>query len=303
MSFERFRLVHSTDPARPAISSFFKRKSPPLTSASKIGNDHADKSAVVDLTGSPPPPKRSKTTPSHDAGIATTQRSSGYFPSKSTPKPAQLTSNNIAGPSRQRLTAPVTSNVPLSSFALPHQSFNPYSTSGSAFPDYTLSAPSASIEPTSSQARQRTAEQQKRHDAWERRLNAPGGLIPRRRSLALDEGAAAEARRIANGGEEGVEGGDDGRDAEAAILLDSDEEKNKKQAQAVGNKLAAKFAVKGTGKTKTAGAKGKKKEEEIGPSGQTYTPLEKQYIEIKKIHPDVLLLMEGELNSVSCGCA
>lgn len=85
-----------------------------------------------------------------------------------------------------------------------------------------------------------------------------------------------------------------GRDPKAAILIDSDEEKNKKQAQAVGDKLAAKFAVKSTDKNKTTKGKGKRKEEAIGPSGLSYTPLEKQYIEIKQAHPDVLLLMEGE---------
>jgi DNA mismatch repair protein MSH3 len=38
----------------------------------------------------------------------------------------------------------------------------------------------------------------------------------------------------------------------------------------------------------------KKKEEEIGPSGLSYTPLEQQFRALKAQWPDVLLLMEGE---------
>jgi len=35
-----------------------------------------------------------------------------------------------------------------------------------------------------------------------------------------------------------------------------------------------------------------KKQEELGPSGLPYTPLEKQFMEIKDANPDVLLLTE-----------
>ena len=110
-------------------------------------------------------------------------------------------------------------------------------------------------------------------------MQAPGGLISRRRSLALDEAAAAEARRA-----EGIDDDDD-----EVIEVDSDDEKSRKKAEGVGSSLSAKFAAKGA---KGAG-RGKKKEE-VGPSGQTYTPLEKQFMEIKGENPDVLLLMEGE---------
>jgi DNA mismatch repair protein MSH3 len=113
-------------------------------------------------------------------------------------------------------------------------------------------------------------------------MEMPGGLMPRRRSLALDEAAAAEARRAA-----GIEEG--GETPPIEVEGDSDEEKNKKQAEGIGSKLAAKFASKDT----TASKRGKKKEE-VGPSGQTYTPLEKQFMEIKAANPDVLLMMEGE---------
>lgn len=48
-------------------------------------------------------------------------------------------------------------------------------------------------------------------------------------------------------------------------------------------------------KGKKSTAKGKKKQEEVGPSGLVYTPLEKQFMEIKSKNEDVLLLTEGEL--------
>lgn len=111
-------------------------------------------------------------------------------------------------------------------------------------------------------------------------MELPGGFFPRRRSLALDDAAAAEARKAA-----GIE--DDDVTPEADMEMDSEDERSRKKAEGVGNKLAAKFTAKGTTR------KGKKTEE-VGPSGQTYTPLEKQFMEIKGDNPDVLLLMEGE---------
>ena len=81
---------------------------------------------------------------------------------------------------------------------------------------------------------------------------------------------------------------------DSPVVLDSDEE-GKKLAEDVGSRLRAKFAPKGTN-----GAKGKgKKKEEVGPSGQTYTPLEKQFMDIKGANPDVLLMMEGMFAFVS----
>lgn len=159
----------------------------------------------------------------------------------------------------------------LAAFALPRTRYNSDATAGSAFDTYILPS---STEPKV--PRVRTAAQQARHDAWDKKLAGPGGLMPRRRSLALDEAAAADMRR---------EAGLEEVDEDAPQEDQSDEEKLKK-AEAIGSKLPAKFAAKGAGK------KGKK-QEEIGPSGQTYTPLEKQFKEIKAANPDVLLLMEG----------
>lgn len=94
---------------------------------------------------------------------------------------------------------------------------------------------------------------------------APDGLVPRRRSLALDE---AEAEAAAEG--------------EAEVDADVEEE------------TSTNFASKYAAPTKsTAKGKSKKKEEQIGPSGLPYTPLEKQFMEIKAANPDVLLLTEG----------
>lgn len=110
-----------------------------------------------------------------------------------------------------------------------------------------------------------------------------GSLIQRRRSLALDEAAALEARKLVSGLE------DDEKDVAPIESAESDEEREN-QAKQVGNGLAAKYTAKGKGKAVGR----KKKEEEVGPSGQTFTPLEKQYMDIKAKHPDVLMLMEGE---------
>jgi DNA mismatch repair protein MSH3 len=188
----------------------------------------ADDDEVVAIE---PPSKRPATGPRKTA-------TSSYF-GQAKPKPAPKSTHVVP--------------TQLASFRLPVQT--PSSTpSGSAFGSYTL----GQAEPGPS-ARPRTDEQEQRRLAWSKRME--GGLIRRRRSLALDEAAAAEAR-------EDLESGSD-----------SDEPK----ATSLGSKLA-KYAA---GETK----KGKKKEE-VGPSGQTYTPLEKQFMAIKRDNPDVLLLME-----------
>jgi len=116
-------------------------------------------------------------------------------------------------------------------------------------------------------------------------------IIPRRRSLALDEAAAAELRSALGVGEEALEDGDETPVPE----VDVEGELEKKKAEVVGKGLA-KYA------SKEGGKKGKKKVEELGPSGLSYTPLEKQYMEIKAKWPDVLLLTEGGclLSKSSC---
>jgi DNA mismatch repair protein MSH3 len=99
--------------------------------------------------------------------------------------------------------------------------------------------------------------------------------MPRRRSLALDEAAAADARRAA-----GIDPAEEDGDAEEGVDGSTTE-------------AAAKLRSKYTATAAPVKKGRKKKEEELGPSGMTYTPLEKQYMEIKAKWPDVLLFMEG----------
>ncbi|BEJ16126.1 hypothetical protein CspHIS471_0507310 [Cutaneotrichosporon sp. HIS471] len=111
----------------------------------------------------------------------------------------------------------------------------------------------------------RSEEAQARHEAFLRVVEGPG--FKRRRSLLLDEAMAAEARRAAGG---------DCEEPSADATPEVEE-----AVSALRTKYAAP-AKRGR----------KKKEEERGPSGMTYTPLEKQFMEIKAKWPDVLLMME-----------
>jgi DNA mismatch repair protein MSH3 len=255
---------------RQSISSFFKRKSPPRPSpkASGTANTQAievfDDDEPIDVTGSPPPAKKPKT--------------SSYFGSAK-PGPS-------AGPSRRPSASREPSNAPtpLQNYRLPRPDQASRSQAGSAFDTFTYTSES---QPRASQTR--TAAQQAKHEEWHRKV-VGGTLIPRRRSLALDEAAALEAKRQLGVEDEEVEivtpVVDDGGESE---------EERQKTADKLGESLAAKYGakeVKGKGKGKAAARK--KKVEEVGPSGQTYTPLEKQYLEHKAQNPDVLLMMEGE---------
>lgn len=113
----------------------------------------------------------------------------------------------------------------------------------------------------------RSEEAQARHDAFVRVVAGAG--FKRRRSLLLDEAAAAETPPPA--------GEDSDPSADATPEVEDG---------------AAALRAKYTAPSKRGR---KKKEEEVGPSGMTYTPLEKQFMEIKAKWPDVLLMTEGEL--------
>ena len=217
-------------------------------------------------------------------------KSSGYFGHNTHQPTVKVESENRinaeAGPSRKpsasrHAAAP---SPHLQSYRLPRISLSS-SHDGSAFGSFSNASVEASLRPS----QQRTAAQQEQHEKWHKKV-VGGNLIRRRRSLALDEAAALEARREVGGIDEAVADGSVTPQVETA---DSDEERQQ-QAEQVGAGLAAKYAARVDGKGKGKAAGRKKKEEEIGPGGQTYTPLEKQYMEIKAKNPDVLLLMEGE---------
>ena len=244
------------------------------------------------LPGSPPekkarleelPEPRSTANGTAEAGPRT---SSGYFN-----KP----NNSVAGPSRTPSTGgrpprSSSSRAPLkilSTYAHSSSSLPPPLTSGSAFGSYTLGNFTEASEP-----RQRTKEQEKQHQAWQKRLADPNGIVPRRRSLKLDDAAAAEARALlGDDTPTGVETPGEAEIIDGDVEVDMEDEKAAETAGEVGGKLMAKFGASGKGAKKANGRT--KKKEEIGPSGQTYTPLEKQFMEIKAQNPDVLLFMEG----------
>lgn len=198
---------------------------------------------------------------------------SSYFGKRAAPAatPSFLaSSSSAASSSAARQGAPAGPSASFEQYRLPRTVPAPEQSSGTAFNAYSLPASQGS--PPRPQRTQRTAEQQARHEAFQRIVDGPG--LKRRRSLVLDEAAAAEARRAA-----GEESGEEGADT-------PDIEEN-----AVGANLRSKYAAP----EKPAKRGRKKKEEELGPSGMTYTPLEKQFMEIKAKWPDVLLMTEGEL--------
>lgn len=192
--------------------------------------------------------------------------------------------------------------------------------SGAAFDDYHVSAAHTSSEnqgeavarvmnEESSGNNEEKEIQKRRHEAWQKRLHAPSGLVPRRRSLNLDEAEAREARAAlaeARGEEYQPEADDaatpvDGTDDSADIEVISESARG---SRAKSTRAGGSRAVRGRGK----------KKEDVGPSGLSYTPLEKQvslrisrrqggrlltydawqFMEIKAANPDVLLLVEGE---------
>lgn len=154
--------------------------------------------------------------------------------------------------------------------------------SGVAFEDYRVSAidskdsdkamdiDRSAADETAEEHDEESETRRRRHAAWQKRLQAPSGLVPRRRSLNLDEAEAREAR-AALAEARGEEYHPDG-EAETPIEERDDPAEVEVLQEAVKGgrgknmKAGVSRAVKGRGK----------KKEEVGPSGQTYTPLEKQ---------------------------
>ncbi|KAK4686072.1 DNA mismatch repair protein MSH3, partial [Tremellales sp. Uapishka_1] len=263
-----------TQGTQPSLHSFFKRKSPPsspaklsanLNGKGKEGTTIQADEGVIDFTASPPL-KRIRLASDDDSTIeaiplpvrkaSLAQSSSSYFA-----KPPSRNRTPLLEKDTQATLAGLPSAVPT-----PLEAFRFRKPLASSFQPL-----------TASQLQPKTPAELARHEKWQARLLTPGGIIPRRKSLALDEAAAAELRGGIIDGTPEEEEGPEQEDGERV-----------RAAEDVGSKLREKFAAKETGVGK---GKGKKKED-VGPSGQTYTPLEKQYMEIKAKWPDVLLMTE-----------
>lgn len=272
---------------RPSISRFFKRKSPPAPLREK-----STANEVIEVLDD----DDSELVGSKDTLSAKKSKTSGYFGNGTSHTGTTHGSNGsteliderpVAGPSRKPSASRGVSAAPtyLQDYRLPRASSASTPEREGAFGTFSF-ASSGQSRPSV----QRTAAQQEQHEKWHRKV-VGGNLIPRRRSLALDEAAAAEARR-----QLGIPDQDDADGTETPAVeevSDSDDERQK-QAAKLGSGLAAKYGAKADIKGKGKATTRKKKEEEVGPSGQTYTPLERQYMEIHAKHPDVLLLMEGQ---------
>lgn len=212
---------------------------------------------MVDLTDfrdSPPPPKKQKLNAEPDARSARKTRDGQTASSEISPFFRRSDPTSTEDARRRRAEAIAQAVAPAARKAL-----NRYK----APPVDTLAARSTAsdVVPDS----QSVASQ--RHEEWERRLNDPRGLIPRRRSFNLDEAAAKSVRAQ-----------EDGRGTPDPEADDDDDEIEE--------------VIKVKPKPGKSNAKSKKSKEDVGPSGLTYTPLEKQYTAIKEANPDVLILME-----------
>lgn len=247
---------------------------------------------LVDLTDSPPPAKRQRlrsVSPTKALGLATDGARSTL---ENVDQPMVHGKSKDASPTTMRHSAkrgiekllntslpatnPGPGKVSLAKFIAPPVVASTVFDSGLAFGNYTVSpsAPKVSSEQRSQQSLsldesrsgQGEAARLKRHAKWQKRLMS-GNLIPRRRSLGLDEAEAASIALAAARGEI-VEGSggvtEDAEDEDTQILDDSGiTGRNSKSKQVDRTKS-------GTSKPKG------KKAEEIGPSGMAYTPLEKQ---------------------------
>lgn len=112
----------------------------------------------------------------------------------------------------------------------------------------------------------------KRHAEWQSRLHSSTGLVPRRRSLNLDETEAREVRTALAEARGEVYVSDVEDNADLIDAVDENEDIGITAGSTKGGK--AKPTKAAAGKT-TKGGRGKKKED-VGPSGLVYSPLEKQ---------------------------
>lgn len=264
---------------RPTISSFFSQKTTPVKNAAsqppapeapvQISSQSSDGYSIIDLTDfqeSPPAKKRKLDETAKEGPAATGAAASAkskpssdispFFRQNPDPKPSQ--SSDEAKRRRAEAIAKAVNPARhvLSKYKAP--------------PVDSLAAGPRPSDSTDIVVPDSQAVPSQRHHEWERRLNDPRGLVPRRRSFNLEEAAAKSVRAQENGqlGPDVIEQEDD-PEAEIEEVVEA------KSTAIKGNK-----------------AKSKKSKEDVGPSGLAYTPLEKQYMTIKAANPDVLILFE-----------
>ncbi|KDQ20147.1 hypothetical protein BOTBODRAFT_27560 [Botryobasidium botryosum FD-172 SS1] len=87
---------------------------------------------------------------------------------------------------------------------------------------------------------------------------------------------------------------EEGREREEGSEGDQDQEDDADDTASAGvAKLRGKFKLGAAPRAGTKAGKGKERASDaVGPSGQKYTPLEKQIVQLKRDHPGVLLLVE-----------
>ncbi len=291
-------------PARPSISAFFT-KTPQKRAATGPGTTSARSSPdIVDITDDVDavagrPTKRARTA-GGDVGedseaprsrVASAGKTSTFFQSASSTSQSQAQKQaQTAARCRAILDAAAPpARAVLSKYraAARLDGAGAVGHSGRAFEAYGLGQGDTNVpdggEATPSQ-RARDPAAQARHEAWQRRTGSMTGLVPRRRSLPLEEAAA---RAVAGSG--GDDNGEEGDEDEAAAVL-SDDEGQEEAGPRIGRAAPAAATVASKGKPRGKG----KKAEPVGPSGLPFTPLEKQFMEIKAANEDVLLFTEGE---------
>ncbi|KAL7413339.1 muts domain V-domain-containing protein [Mrakia frigida] len=287
---------------QPSISSFFKRKESPSSSlpstsshqpqAKRVKREASPSSSlllplppataaepiVIDDTPSPSPPGSPVKRPSAPSASAST--STSFFPtssSSSSSRPNQTQHQQpLAGPSSTTSSTFKGKQAVRSSHeALQQFAFRPPPAPMEVVDDDDQLIPATQQQqPTPPQ----TIARSQRHEAFKAKLL--GRNFGRRKSLDLDM-----ADELGLGGEDGQDEGGNHDDNE-------DEDKDESGSRQKMKNLKEKLTAKEKGKGKEVGKGGKKKLEAVGPSGMTWTPMEKQVLEAKAAHPGMLLIFE-----------
>ncbi|CAO1631759.1 unnamed protein product [Jaminaea pallidilutea] len=126
---------------------------------------------------------------------------------------------------------------------------------------------------------QRSQQEDERHEAFRKKLLGSNDPIRR-----YDQAARAAEERERAGGEELFAGGDEDDDDDDQNGLDETREKESGKGNA--------FQQYQSQSRSSSSASRSTKSNKPGPSTPRYTPLELQVIDLKKQHPDVLLLFE-----------